>query len=129
LLRLNASNLALVGGNTEAREIARSAQRAEVIDITIYHGPPDSGRNRGLCHLRETGACRMTNYSVRSVRGGRLDALEYLLALVDRIAIGVDYIDVDAEALGGMVGNARLLTLVLVVIADERYEDFPLLHR
>src|SRR6185437_11775029 len=109
--------------------LAGYAERSKVIDLSIHHRPTDSGGYGSLRHLREPRAYRMADYCVWPNRRRRLDGFEELLTLVDCISLGIDHAEIEAKALRGIIGNPRLLALILVLVVDERYQNLQFLHR
>ena len=94
------------------------------------HHPCDPCACRGASYLRQRGSTHWFEHdSIRQRFGARLDDVQNLLALDNRIVVGINDLDFYAQTLGGGFGISSLLYLVIIVVRGQRNQEPELLHR
>ncbi len=101
------------------------ANLRDVFDIPIQHDPADAGGHRGPRHLRQSGSAHGFEDDSIGVRiGSRLNDIQNLLTLRDRIVFGVDNLNVHAQTPGRFLRGRGLLDLIVVVVGGQRNQEF-----
>jgi len=127
LLSLNPTDFGLVGADREDWNSATSAEVGDVVGIAVDDAPTDTGSDSSLRNLRHASADRLHENGA-GVLDRVLNDLEELLGLIDGIVVGVDHLNVDAEAGGHFRYRYCLFCLVVVVSGDEGNNYIQFVH-
>src|SRR6185312_5109740 len=120
----------MVGADGENGYLVSAAQFRNIFHFAIEYDPRNPRGCRRSCdlwHRRST--YRLKNNAVGMRFGVGLNDFQKLLTLQDGIILGIEDLQVAAEALRSFFSSRRLLHLVVIVASGQRDDKFQLLHR
>jgi len=105
-------------------------QLREVVSLSIQNHPSDACAHRCPGDLRKAGRPRRFKHNrIGSPLGSRLNNLQQLLALINRIVIGINDLQLRAQLARRVFSGCGLLNLVIIVVGGEGQQYPELLHR
>ena len=110
----------MVGADRKHRHFVQPPQFENIVRLMIQHDPSNArGRSRTR-HLRKCGtAGRLEEHRIGLGHRRILNVVQQLLALRERVVVGMDDGDVDAQPAGGFLRRSGLLLLVIVIVVGE----------
>ncbi len=129
LTALDAADFRVIRAHAKYRRLAGAAKLGEIFSLAVEHHPCNIRGRSCAPHVRQSGAAdRLENDGVGMFCGGALNDVQELLALIDGIVASVADLDINAEALSGGFGGARLLDLKIIIVGDQRYQEAEPFH-
>jgi len=120
LLALDTADFAMIRRDAEHRNPVSRAKFPDVVSFTIKNDPANSCPSRGSSDLGQRSRSRgLEDDGIRSRGRGGLNDLQQLLALVDRIVVRIDDLQIGAQPTSRFLGRCCLLDLIVVVVGGK----------
>jgi len=117
---LDPSDFQMIAGHSKARYLIGLSELFDVFQAAIHHHPGDPRRGCSACHLRQSRPANwLEHYAIGPSLGIRLYDVEYLLTLLNAIAVSKHDLDIKSQFAGDLFSRNRLFHLVIVILGDE----------
>src|ERR1700694_4099151 len=129
LLSLNLAYLFMVATDRKYRNLRSLPELMEIVRFMVQHHPANIHSYRGESHLRKRCSARGLVYDGIRTRSGRaLNEMQHLLALGDRVVVGMDDLKVHSQTSRNFFRSCSLFLLIVVIVVGERDQKAEFFH-